>query len=275
MHVIKKVAGLSRWRNTILLGTSIGLGLAACTTPPQDPSARAAFDEANDPFEPLNRDIFEFNQAFDKVLLKPVARTYRTVFPEPFRNSLRNLLDNLEQPVVFANDVLQGRLAQAGTTAARFSFNSTFGLGGLFDVATGWGLPAQTGDFGQTLYSWGVPSGPYIVVPLLGPTNPRDGIGTGVDGYVDPFRFVANANGLSDTNLARFLADGVDLRSRHIEDLEELEKNSIDFYAQIRSLTRQQRAKELGIARPATPVNAPDLDLYSDPAAAPGGDTAK
>jgi phospholipid-binding lipoprotein MlaA len=259
----------------MLLGMSVGLGLAACATPPQDPSARAAFDEANDPLEPLNRGIFEVNQVVDKALLKPVAKTYRTVFPDRFRDSLRNLLDNLKQPVVFANDVMQGELARAGTTIARFSFNSTFGVAGLFDVATDWGMPAQTGDFGQTLYTWGVPPGPYIVVPLLGPTNPRDGIGQAVDGYVDPFRILANNNGVSKANLARFLADGVDLRSRHIEDLDDIEKNSIDFYAQLRSLTRQQRAKELGGAAPATPSSSPALDLYTDPAAAPGPGTAK
>jgi len=268
------VAGLSRWRNAILLGTSLGLGLAACATAPQDPSARAAFDEANDPFEPLNRSIFGVNQVFDKALLKPVAQAYRTVFPDDFRDSLRNLLENLKQPAVFANEVLQGDLAHAGTTAARFSFNSTVGVAGLFDVASGMGLPAQASDFGQTLYTWGLPSGPYLVVPLLGPTNPRDGIGMGVDGYADPFRFLAYTQGVSKANLSHILADGVDLRSRHIEDLEDIEKNSIDFYAQIRSLSRQQRAQELRGATPTPPVTSPFLDLYADPAAAPSGDTA-
>jgi phospholipid-binding lipoprotein MlaA len=269
------VAGLSRWRNAILLGISFGSGLAACATAPQDPAARAAFDEANDPFEPLNRGFFEVNRVFDKALLKPVAQAYRTVLPELFRDALRNLLDNLKQPVVFANAVLQGGFARAGATAARFSLNSTFGIAGLFDVATGWGLPAQTGDFGQTLYTWGLPPGPYLVVPLVGSTNPRDGVGMGVDGYADPFRFLANANGASQANLSRFLADGVDLRSRHIEDLDDVEKNSIDFYAQIRSLSRQQRATELGGATPKTPVGSPSLDLYDDPATAPSPGAAK
>ncbi|MDB5405724.1 MAG: hypothetical protein JWL84_636 [Rhodospirillales bacterium] len=259
----------------MLLGTLIGLGISGCATTPQDPAARAAFNEANDPLEPLNRDIFEFNRVFDKVLLKPVAQTYRTVFPERFRDSLRNVLDNLKQPVVFANDVLQGGFARAGTTAARFSLNSTFGLAGLFDVATDWGVPAQTGDFGQTLYTWGLPSGPYLVIPIIGPTNPRDGIGNAVDGYADPFRFLANQNGASRANLARFLADGVDLRSRHIEDLDDIEKNSIDYYAQIRSLTRQQRAKELGSAKAASAATPISTDLYADPAAAPAAGKAK
>jgi phospholipid-binding lipoprotein MlaA len=272
VRVRKKVAGFSRWRNAMLLGmTMFGLGLAGCATPPQDPSARAAFDEANDPLEPVNRDIFEVNQVFDKALLKPVAEAYRTVFPALFRDSLRNLLDNLKQPVVFANDILQGGLARAGTTAARFSLNSTFGVAGLFDVATGWGVPAQTGDFGQTLYSWGLPPGPYLVLPLLGPSNPRDGIGMGVDGYADPFRALAARNGASKADLARFLADGVDLRSRHIEDLDELEKSSIDYYVQIRSLSRQQRATELNNAAAAP---SPSPDLYADPGAT-GAGTAK
>jgi phospholipid-binding lipoprotein MlaA len=259
----------------MLLATSIGMGISGCATPPQDPAARAAFNEANDPLEPLNRDIFEFNRVFDKALLKPVAQTYRTVFPERFRDSLRNMLDNLKQPVVFANDVLQGGFARAGTTAARFSLNSTFGLAGLFDVATDWGVPAQTGDFGQTLYTWGLPSGPYLVIPILGPTNPRDGIGNAVDGYADPFRFLANENRVSQANLARFLADGIDLRSRHIDDLDEIEKNSIDYYAQIRSLTRQQRVKELGSATASSVATPLGTDLYADPAAAPAAGKRK
>jgi phospholipid-binding lipoprotein MlaA len=273
--VSKKLAGPRRWHSAILLGISLGLGPAGCATAPLDPAARAAFDEADDPLEPLNRGVFEINRVFDKALLKPVAQAYRTVFPELFRDSLRNLLENLKQPVVFANEVLQGSLARAGTTAARFTFNSTFGVAGLFDVASGWGLPAQTGDFGQTLYTWGLPPGPYLMVPMVGPTNPRDGIGMSVDGYADPFRFLANAHGVSRANLSRFLADGVDLRSRHIEDLDDIEKSSIDFYAQIRSLSRQQRAKELGVATQATPLGSTILDIYADPAAAPASGAAK
>jgi phospholipid-binding lipoprotein MlaA len=267
MRIRKKVAELSRWRNALFVG--ITLGLAACATAPQDPSARAAFNEANDPLEPLNRDVFAVNQAVDKAVLKPVAKTYRTVFPEFLRDSLRHLLDNLNQPVVFANDVLQGGFVRAGTTAARFTLNSTFGLAGLLDVATKWGVPAQTGDFGQTLYVWGVSSGPYLVLPLLGPSNPRDGIGMAVDGYADPLRFLASDNRISKANVARFVADGIDMRSRHIEDLEDVEKNSIDFYAQMRSLTRQERTKELNSARAASPNAPTNPDLYADPAAAP------
>ena len=254
------------WRilRRVCLISSLALIATGCATPPTDPAARAAFDEANDPLEPLNRDIFEFNRVLDGLLFKNVAEFYRIVVPEEIRTSIHNIMVNLNEPVVLANNLLQGRVERGGTTAARFAVNSTAGLAGIFDVASGWGLKEQTGDFGQTLYSWGVEDGgPYLVLPVLGPSNPRDGIGMGVDGYIDPFRYVFRREGVGYINTARFVMEGLDERVRVGPQLDEIERSSLDFYAQLRSLFRQNRAAELGNVTPGSVP--PDTDLYKDP----------
>ena len=187
---MQKVSHGPRW---LRLGAVLGvvLAVAACATPPTDPVARAEFDKTNDPLEPMNRKILDFNLFLDRILIKPVAEGYRWIVPEYARNRMRNFLDNLNEPVIFINDTLQGEFHRANTTAGRFLFNSTFGVGGLWDRASQIGMEKQSGDFGQTLYTWGVPDGPYLVLPLLGPSNPRDIVGMVVDGYADPFSYLA------------------------------------------------------------------------------------
>ena len=118
---------------------------------------------------------------FNHSVIYPAAKAYHNVVPEPVRNSIENFVSNLDEPFVFANDVLQLRLEAAATTVGRFAVNSTVGVGGLFDVATKQKLPQQSGDFGQTLYVWGMRNSPYLVLPVIGPTNVRDLIGTTVE----------------------------------------------------------------------------------------------
>jgi phospholipid-binding lipoprotein MlaA len=240
------------------------LAVAGCATEPIEPEARAQFRANHDPFEPLNRETFALNQSIDRMLIKPIAKGYRSVVPDPARNGLRHFLDNLNEPIVFANTVLQGRLRDAGTTGARFLLNTTAGVAGFRDVASRNRLPKKIGDFGQTLWAWGVPEGPYIIVPILGPTNPRDGVGSGVDAYIDPFRYVARADHFgSYVTGGRAVLDGIDTRSRSIDALDEMEKEAIDYYASFRSLFRQHRAAELtGSDHPA---QLPSPDFYEDP----------
>jgi phospholipid-binding lipoprotein MlaA len=221
--------------------------VAGCATPPTDPAAKAEFEQNNDPLEPANRYIFEVNRFADFLVIKPWADTYRRVVPAYGRERLHNVLGNMGQPLDLGNELLQGRFSDGADTAGRFLINSTVGVGGLFDVATGFGLPDRNGDFGQTLYSWGISDGgPYLVLPLLGPSNPRDAVGLGVDMYGDPVGYAFGSNKLVLANDARFLATAVDERAEYIESLDALEKSSIDFYAQMRSMARQHRAKELG-----------------------------
>src|SRR5215813_1192619 len=204
---VEKVSQGPRW---IRLGMVVGLALAisACATPPTDPAARADFDRTNDPLEPMNRKILDFNLFVDRILFKPVAQGYRWIVPEYGRNRLRNFLDNLNEPVIFINDTLQGEFSRANTTAGRFLFNSTFGIGGLWDRASEIGMEKQSGDFGQTLYAWGVPDGPYLVLPILGPSNPRDAVGLAVDSYLDPFYWVAHHYHHSEAGLYRWIVTG-------------------------------------------------------------------
>lgn len=240
------------------------LAVAACATPPTDPAARAQYDANNDPLEPMNRQIFAFDMFVDKWVIKPVAQVYQNVVPDPGKDAIRNFLGNLHEPVIFANDMLQTEFERAGWTAERFALNSTVGVGGVFDVASMWGVDKQSGDFGQTLAHYGVPEMFYLVLPILGPSNPRDAVGMVADGYADPFSYLASDYGASVATSARWGAEGMDQRAQNLANLDELQKNAIDLYAEIRSLYRQHRASELRHGEPA-PASPEMDDLYKDP----------
>jgi phospholipid-binding lipoprotein MlaA len=234
---------LKRYIFVLLLGSVLAISSGA---------ARAQQEDMNDPLEPMNRVFFDFDMFLDRILLKPVAQVYVAVIPPPGQHAVRHVLTNMNEPIVFANNMLQGQFHRADVTVGRFLLNSTFGIAGIFDWATDSGLPRQNGDFGQTLYVWGFDSGPYLFLPLLGPTNPRDAIGYGVDSYADPVGYAFwNAGGLRWVSFTRFGLDTVDSRAQQLDTLDELEKTSIDFYATIRSLSRQHRAVELRHGEPA------------------------
>ncbi len=175
------------------LPLAMALALGACATPPDpsDPDAVIDYEAANDPLEPTNRVIYQVNDAIDTVILRPVALAYRTLVPDIGRAGVRNVLDNLQSPVVLANDMLQGKPKRAGDTFMRLIINSTMGFGGVFDPATGMGYPSHASDFGMTLAVWGVGEGPYVYLPLFGPSNPRDAVGRGVDIAADPFNWIS------------------------------------------------------------------------------------
>ncbi len=202
-------------------------------------------DDENDPIELFNRFTFSFNLALDTFIFRPGAATYRFLLPVEVRDSVRNTLRNLSTPVVLTNDLLQGELDRAETTLVRFFVNSTVGLLGLFDVAADWGYPYHDEDFGQTLAVHGVGEGFYLVLPIFGPSNPRDGIGILVDTFLDPLTYVASNNDAEEYLIIRTAVSGIDLRSRNIETLDDMKRDSIDFYARIRSLYRQKRANDI------------------------------
>jgi phospholipid-binding lipoprotein MlaA len=197
--------------------------------------------DVNDPFEGVNRVFFGLNEVVDDILLRPAAIVYRTIIPRYGRQRIRNVLNNLDSPVVFANDILQGEGDRAGDTLMRFLINSTFGVAGIWDVATDWGHPFHDEDFGQTLAVWGVNEGPYLYFPLLGPSNPRDSVGRVVDIAFDPLTYVNWGDDYENVPLIRTAVNVIDLRSRNIETLDEIERSSVDYYASIRSLYRQVR----------------------------------
>src|SRR5215469_391463 len=210
---------LGRWMGVAALAVA-GLLLASCATPPSDPAERAEFVRTNDPLEPLNRKIFAFNQVVDHALFRPVAKTYVTVVPDDARHAVHNVLDNMKEPTLFFNNVLQGEFKRAEITLGRFLVNSTVGFGGLVDVMTLSGVERQPADFGQTLYTWGVPSGPYLMLPILGPSNPRDAIGGGVDSYADPATILAKSEDITELLTYRFVLGGIDERARVLDVLD-------------------------------------------------------
>ncbi|MCZ6637601.1 MAG: VacJ family lipoprotein, partial [Alphaproteobacteria bacterium] len=152
-------------------------GLPGCASAPEDPAARAEFEKDNDPIEPFNRAMFAFNVQMDGMFLRPAAVVFQGVLPEPVQDGVHNFLSNMRAPVVFANDVLQGEMDRAGTTAERFVINTTVGILGVWDAATYMGIEGHSEDFGQTFAVWGAGEGFYLVLPFIGPSNPRDALG--------------------------------------------------------------------------------------------------
>jgi len=234
--------------------------LAACATSNPD----AADDEYGDgdPLESYNRVMFDVNQTIDGVLFKPVAILYDGILPAWGQERVSNVLDNLGEPVNFANNLLQGEIERAGITLGRFVINSTIGIVGIFEVAEGWGLQRMPEDFGQTLAVWGVGDQPYLMLPLFGPSNPRDAIGLVVDWLIDPFTYIFNF----DQRLARTATRGISLRAENIENIETLEETSLDFYAAMRELYGQYRDNQIrnGALPPPIPIPSITLEEFAD-----------
>ena len=194
-----------------------------------------------DPLEGLNRFTFAINDFLDTVVFRPLAATYRVLLPQFVRDSVRSFLRNVNTPVILANDLLQGSWDRAETTLTRFAINTTVGVGGLWDAADDFGYPFHEEDFGQTLGVWGVGPYPYVVLPILGPSTARDGVGIAVDSFLDPLNYVLD----DEILLGRRLAEGIDFRSRNIETIEDLRRDAVDFYARIRSVYLQRRVDEI------------------------------
>jgi phospholipid-binding lipoprotein MlaA len=202
--------------------------------------------DGRDPLEPVNRAIFGFNELVYKYFLTPLAKGYNKVVPEPVRSSLSNVLANLDGPVVLANDLLQGEFSRAGDTAARFLINSTLGVAGIADPASDLGFKKHSEDFGQTLGAWGMNEGFYLVLPLLGPSSPRDAVGKLlVDGYFDPLGYYLNDTDNTEWGYVRSGVSGFSTYAGIVDDLENLRETSVDFYGALRSLYRQRREAEI------------------------------
>jgi phospholipid-binding lipoprotein MlaA len=194
----------------------------------------------NDPIEGLNRGIFAFNRGVDTVVLRPAGYVYREGVPTALKDRVRDFLNYLRTPIILANDLFQGEFDRAEITFRRFFINTILGVG-IADVATSIGIPAHEEDFGQTLGAYGVGDGPYIVLPLLGPSNARDTVGLVVDFFLDPVRYAIQQSSFEELSYIRAGTDAVDRRSRTIELTDDLERNSLDYYATVRSLYKQRR----------------------------------
>lgn len=218
--------------------------VGGCTCRPTDPAELAAYEANNDPFEPTNRAIFKVNQTLDRAVIKPVAKGYRFIVPKWMRSAIYNFTLNLRQPVFFVNALLQGEPGQAGVITKRFLVNTFMGFWGTIDVAGEMQIPAYNNDFGQTLGVWGVPPGPFVMLPVLGPSDVRDAVGYGVDTVAAPINWTTNSiwPGLIYSKTA---VEGIDTRERALDFLDSLEKTSTDYYATLRTMYQQNRVKKI------------------------------
>ncbi|PHS26490.1 MAG: VacJ family lipoprotein [Robiginitomaculum sp.] len=216
----------------LLFLSLLGLSLSGC--------ASTASTSQDDPFEPVNRAVYDFNKAVDKVVLAPVSKAYHAITPKPARNGIRNFLRNLKSPVILANDLLQGEWKRAGNTASRFVVNTTVGVGGLFDVAKKEGISPHKEDFGQTMATYGIKPGPYIVLPLLGPTSLRDTVGRLPDHFMTPLAYT-QFDGKNTFTTVRRVLSVADKRARSNKSIKKLRKNAFDEYTSVRDLYWQTR----------------------------------
>lgn len=231
----------------LVLAAAASLGLTACadyTNTPNTAKVSMEDDADSDPLEPMNRAFFRGNKFLDTIILRPVSYVYKEVVPQGGQTAVSNFLDNLKSPVYFANSLLQGDVENSLATFWRFAVNSTWGIGGLFDVSKDAGLVARKADFGQTLATYGVPSGAYLVLPILGPGTLRDTSGRGVDLVFSPTTW-ADSNAYP---IAESAANGVNFRSKNFKLLDELYNNSVDPYTTFKSAYLQRRSKEVGEA---------------------------
>jgi phospholipid-binding lipoprotein MlaA len=221
-----------------------------------------------DPHEGLNRDLFAAHEAIDGAVLEPLARGYRAIMPRPLRSGVSNFLRNLKAPVIFANDVLQAEPARAGTTLARFGLNSTIGVLGVFDPAASMGLERHDEDFGQTLAVWGLSEGPYFFVPVLGPTNLRDGAGRIIDLTFDPLNW-AEFDEADEARAIRGVLTGISAREALLDQVDNIRENSVDPYVTFRS--SYQLFRDSAVLNGRSEVqDLPEFeDVPADPAAPP------
>jgi phospholipid-binding lipoprotein MlaA len=216
-----------------------------------------------DPWEPMNRKVFWFNERLDALVLTPVALGWDAITTPPMQRAVDRFFTNLRFPIRLLNNVLQGELAGAGHETGRFVVNSTLGILGFFDPAEGWGLHAHPEDFGQTLAVWGVPSGPYLVLPLFGPSNPRDTAGLGGD--------IAFFGAAWDTDTylpaAGFVLDVINGRAILLEPLKQAREASVDYYTFVRNAWLQRRRIAIEGEQAVPKANGDDLyddSLYDD-----------
>lgn len=260
---------LRRWLRVASQGALIcaPLFLAGCASTGQSPTAQAN----NDPYESFNRKMWWVDLKLYHYALRPVASGYRDVVPDIMQEAIGNIFHNMKTPLFMANNLLQGDFDKFGDNFARLFLNTTLGLGGMIDIGSRADLPYQEADLGQTFGSWGIDSGPYLVLPLLGPSDPRDLVGYGIESVGDPFSVEMRAHGYT---YAPYIRGGVEIihnQAQNIDQFDELERSSLDFYAAARSLYQQNREGMVQAARGnGNNAQAPNvIDLTDQPGPTP------
>jgi phospholipid-binding lipoprotein MlaA len=248
--------------HSVLLALVVAIALGGCAQRGGGPTTVVATDPT-DPYEETNRKVLDLNWTLDDAVMKPVAKGYRQALGPWPRARIRNFLRNLTEPSVFINRALQGRPLLAGESLMRFVINSTLGVAGFFDLADIGGPKRQVADFGQTLAVWGVGDGPYLMLPVLGPSNAREVAGLVGNGVLNPIGYAlpfAHLVGRA-VGVGRQVVSGVGERERNLETIDDIRYGSLDSYARLRSLWRQNRDAELGRKQATEP------DVLDDPGA--------
>ncbi len=243
---------------TLLLGGAFSL--SACAGKDGESYTDSSLG-IHDPMEETNRAILKFNDTADKVILEPVARGYRKVTLGGIRTVVSNFLRNLQSPIIIGNELLQGDIKGAGNATARVIINTLAGFGGILDLAEQGGIEHQPEDFGQTLAKWGMGDGMYVMLPLLGPSNLRDATGSLVDSYADPLRIYLFNIDEKHLHYNRLGAGIVSKREELIDVIDDLRRNSFDYYAAVRSAYYQHRQSLINDQSSASDLDIPD---YSD-----------
>ena len=236
---------------------ALAIVLSGCANAPADDSGKAPARAEHDPLEPLNRSLFSINNAVDRVTLKPIARGYKAVMPEFARRGVTNFSRNLFTPRSAINNLLQGKPGPGFTDLGRFIINTTIGIGGLIDVATAQGMPEYDEDFGQTLAVWGIPEGPYLFIPILGPKTLLDALATPINIFFDPLYHYDNSS-VRDKIYALRL---IDLRMRLLT-AEALLEDSQDPYLTLRESYLQNRRFQIYDGNP--PATDEEEDLFEE-----------
>ena len=248
---------------SLSLVVAAALSLVGCASTGNQQTASDDPHAVNDPWEGYNRKVFAFNDALDQAVGKPVVKGYRAVLPQGVRNGVHNFLSNLNSPVNLANQLLQGDLKGAGNVVFRTTVNTLTGFGGVLDNAAAEGWEPEKEDFGQTLAVWGAGSGPYLVLPVLGPSTVRDTIGLVADTYMDPLRWYLFNTHNEEWYYGEVVMIGVDTRDQVYDALNDLRTNSIDYYAAVRSAYLQHRSAMIN-DQDAGAEQAPAIPDYDD-----------
>lgn len=225
--------------HSLLVVVAFGL-LAGCASVP--PEQR----DESDPLEGFNRAMFSFNETVDGLIVKPAATLYNDVLPEPVNKGVTNIFGNIEDVVVFANDLFQFKFEHALHDLGRITFNSTIGLLGVLDVATHMGMKKRDEDFGQTLGYWGVGNGPYLVLPVFGPSSIRDGFGLIVDAYIDPINDIDD----NSTRNTMIIVEAIDIRADLLSASKVFDEAALDRYLFIRDAYLQRRLNQVHDGNP-------------------------
>lgn len=221
--------------------------LAGCATAPprSDTADYQAFEQTNDPIEPTNRFFFSVNNKIDTYAFKPVARGYVDITTQPIRNHVGNFITNIGEPARLVNFMLEGKPTLAGTALVRFLVDSTVGIGGIFDPAASLGYKETDTDFGLTLAVWGLPAGPYLYLPVLGPSGARDVLNYPVEYFATPMEAAPASGALTDFGYSETGLHLVNTRAEYLGTVDQINATALDPYATFRSLYRQSRDAEL------------------------------